>query len=379
MDHIPFNRVTFAGNELAYAAKAMASGHVSGNGSFTRECETFLERTLGVNSVLLTTSCTHALELAALLLDIKAGDEVILPSFTFVSTANAFLLRGAQPIFADIRPDTLNLDETRLERLITSRTRVIVPVHYAGVGCEMDVISQVASRHGIHIVEDNAHGPFAKYRDKYLGTFGCLSTLSFHETKTFTCGEGGALLINDPRYAERAEIVREKGTNRGQFFRGQIDKYSWVDSGSSYVPSDILAAVLFAQFEQRDRIEARLRKIWEHYNEALRDWAGSTGTHLPAAPPHCDQSHHIFFLIMRSPAERDQLIDHLRSRGIGSAFHYVPLHLSKMGQRLGGRQGQCPVAEDIGDRLVRLPFYSGLTEEMQSRVLTAVREFCSAN
>ena len=251
---IPFNRPCFAGGEQQNIAQALASGHLSGDGTFTRRCHEFLERELGVPKALLTTSCTHALEMSALLLDLQPGDEVVAPSFTFVSSANAFALRGAKIVFADVRPDTLNLDETRLETLITPRTKAIVVVHYAGVGCAMDAILEIAARHGVPVIEDNAHGLFGKYNGRYLGTFGCLATQSFHETKNFSCGEGGALLINDDRFVERAEIIREKGTNRSRFFRGQVDKYSWVDLGSSYLPSDILAAVLCAQFEARDAI-----------------------------------------------------------------------------------------------------------------------------
>src|SRR5689334_15599635 len=262
---ISFNKPCFVGTEARYIAEAVSRSHISGDGYFTKQCHALLERELGVPKALLTTSCTHALELAALLLNIQPGDEVILPSFTFVSTANAFALRGARPVFVDIRPDTLNLDERQLERLISPRTRAIVPVHYAGVGCEMDTILEIAARRGVAVVEDNAHGLFGSYKGKALGSLGCLATLSFHETKNFTCGEGGALLINDPQYVERAEILREKGTNRKRFFRGEVDRYSWVDFGSSYLPSELLAAILFAQLEARAQIEIQRRTIWEFY------------------------------------------------------------------------------------------------------------------
>jgi len=265
-------------------AQALANGHISGDGPFTKKCHELLTSIHKCAATLLTTSCTHALEMSALLLDIKPGDEVILPSFTFVSTANAFVLRGARPIFADIRPDTLNLDETRLETLITSRTRVIVPVHYAGVGCEMDKICAIAANHGITVVEDNAHGLFGKYRGRFLGTFGALSTLSFHETKNFHCGEGGALIINDHTLVERAEIIREKGTNRSRFFRGQVDKYTWVDIGSSYLPSDLLAAYLLAQLEAREYVLATRRRIYEYYLKNLADWAAANEVQLPFIP-----------------------------------------------------------------------------------------------
>jgi len=323
----------------------------------------------------LTTSCTHALEMSALLLELKPGDEVIIPSFTFVSTVNAFVLAGAQPVFVDIRSDTLNLDESKLETLITSRTKAIVVVHYAGVACEMDTILQIASRHGIAVVEDNAHGLFGKYKGRYLGTLGCLATQSFHETKNFTCGEGGALLINDPKYVERAEIIREKGTNRSRFFRGQVDKYTWMDIGSSYLPSDILAAFLFAQLEARQSIQTKRQQIWEYYNDHLSAWALDYGIQLPSVPQHCEQPFHMYYLVVPTLEQRQRLINYLNSADINSVFHYLPLHLSRMGRKFGGKDGQCPVAESVSDRLVRLPFYTGMNEQDQARVVTALREF----
>src|SRR6266576_616628 len=291
--------------------------------------------------------------MAALLLDLKAGDEVIVASFTFSSTANAFVLRGARPVFIDIRRDTLNLDETKLESLVTPCTKAIVVVHYAGVGCEMDAIMQVALRHGIPVVEDNAHGLFGKYRGKYLGAIGCLAAQSFHETKNFTCGEGGALLINDSQYIDRAEILREKGTNRSRFFRGQVDKYTWVDIGSSYLPSDILAAFIYAQLEERDNIQARRQAIWEYYDKHLRDWAEDFGMQLPFVPAHCEQPYHMFYLLLPSLELRQALIAYLNSREVHSVFHYQPLHISSMGQQFGGKPGDCPVTEDVSDRLLR--------------------------
>ena len=340
-----------------------------------KKCHALLEQLLDVPKVLLTTSCTHALEMAALLLDIQPGDEVIVPSFTFVSTPNAFVLRGARPVFVDVRPDTLNMDETQLERLITERTRAIVPVHYAGVGCEMDYYRCIAAEYGIPIVEDNAHGLFGKYKGRYLGTFGTFATQSFHETKNFICGEGGALLINDPQYIERAEIIREKGTNRSRFFRGQVDKYTWVDIGSSYLPSDLLAAFLYAQLEARAEIQAKRRQIWETYYEQLQDWAWGNGVRMPIVPDHCEQSYHMFYLLLPSLEDRHALIDHLKERGILSVFHYLPLHLSEMGRRFGGRVGDCPVTEDVSDRLLRLPFYNDLSEADQTQVIEAIIEF----
>jgi dTDP-4-amino-4,6-dideoxygalactose transaminase len=372
---IPFNKPALAGNEMAYVAEAVASGHISGDGVFTKRVHHLLEEALGVPKVLLTSSCTHALEMAALLLDIQPGDEVIVPAFTFVSTVNAFVLRGARPVFIDIRPDTLNLDESQLEALITPRTRAILPVHYAGVGCEMDTIMTIAGRHGIAIVEDNAHGLFGQYRGRSLGTFGTLATQSFHETKNFQCGEGGALLINDPQYVERAEIIREKGTNRSRFFRGQIDKYTWVDIGSSYLPSDMLAAFLLAQLEMRDSIQAARQRIWETYDRELRAWADACDVRLPVIPDHCTQTYHMYYVLMPSLAARTALIDHLKAQGILAVFHYLPLHLSDMGRGFGGQPGDCPVTEDVSDRLLRLPFYNSLTPDEQMSVIETVRAF----
>jgi len=372
---IHFNKACFEGKELAYIAEAIHNGHVSGDGPFTKKCHQFLEETLGVRKALLTTSCTDALEMSAILLNIEPGDEVIVPSFTFVTTVNSYVLRGAHPVFADIREDTLNIDEKLLESLITSRTKAVVPVHYAGVGCEMDTITQFAERHGIAVVEDNAHGLLAKYRGRYLGTFGCMATQSFHETKNVTCGEGGALLINDAELVERAEIIREKGTNRSRFFRGQVDKYTWVDIGSSFLPSDIVAAFLYAQLEALDAIQRRRKAIWDHYNDRLVDWAAEHGVRLPFVPEHCDQSYHMYYLLLPSLEDRQQMIAHLREMGVQSVFHYLPLHLSDMGLRLGGVRGACPVTEDMSDRLLRLPFWNDLTEERLELVVGAIKQF----
>ena len=372
---IPFNRPSLLGNEQLYILQSLERGHISGDGEFTKRCHAFLEQQLGTAKALLTTSCTHALEMTALLLDIKEGDEVILPSFTFVSTANAFVLRGARPIFADIRPDTLNLDEERLELLITPRTKAIVVVHYAGVSCEMDSITTIANEYNIPIIEDNAHGLFGKYKGKYLGTIGCLATQSFHETKNFTCGEGGALIINDARYIERAEIIREKGTNRSRFFRGQVDKYSWVDVGSSYLPSDMLAAFLLAQLESHKQIQYRRQEIWEHYQAHLCEWATTYGIIQPTIPADCEQAYHMYYMLMPSLTQRDAFIAHLKARGILSVFHYLPLHLSDVGKQYGGRIGDCPITEDVSDRLVRLPFYNTLAIDDQERVISTILEF----
>lgn len=372
---VDFNRPVLVGKENVYMAQAIASGHISGDGTFTKKCSTLLEQELGVPKVLLTTSCTDALEMMPILLDFQPGDEVIIPSFTFVSTVNAFVLRGAKPVFADVRPDTLNLDESKLEVCITPRTKVIVPVHYAGIGCEMDAILDIARSRNIPVVEDNAHGLFGKYKGKYLGTFGVLAAQSFHETKNFSCGEGGALLINDPALVERAEIIREKGTNRSRFFRGQVDKYTWVDIGSSYLPSDILAAFLYAQLEQREKIQTHRQMVWNFYYKNLKDWASAHEIHLPYVPEYCDQAYHMFYMLLPTFELRQGLITHLRQCGIESVFHYLPLHLSEMGQRFGGHPGDCPVTERVSDQLIRLPFYNSLTSEDQQRVIEAILEY----
>lgn len=375
---LPFNRSSFAGREMDYISQTLSCGQIAGDQTFSKKCQRLLEENLGVARALVTTSCTHALEMAALLLDLQPGDEVILPSFTFVSTANAFVLRGAKPVFCDIRPDTLNLDETKLPALITPRTRAIVPVHYAGVGCEMDAINALAARHGIAVVEDNAHGLFGKYRGRWLGTLGTFATQSFHETKNITCGEGGALLVNDARYAERAEIIREKGTNRARFFRGQVDKYSWVDLGSSYVMSDVLAAFLYGQLEQWRAIQDRRRALWQNYDLALRDWSARLGVVQPTIPPHCEAAWHMYQVLLPSLSVRTALIAHLKARGIHAVFHYLPLHLSEYARRWGGQAGDCPVTEDVSDRLLRLPFFNSMTAAQQGRVFDALLAFPSA-
>jgi dTDP-4-amino-4,6-dideoxygalactose transaminase len=372
---IHFDRAGFEGCELEFMEQAVRGGHISGDGPFTHNCQAWLETALGVQKALLTTSCTDALEMAAVLLKLQPGDEVIVPSFTFVSSVNAFVLHGARPVFSDIRSDTFNLDEARLERHISPHTRAIVAVHYAGVGCEMQELLRIAARSRIAVIEDNAHGLLGKYRNRFLGTFGSLATLSFHGTKNFTCGEGGALLINDERYVERAEIIWEKGTNRARFFRGLADKYTWRDVGSSFLPSDLLAAFLYAQFLAAHQIQAKRRRVWQHYLQHLRDWARCQHVRLPFVPLQCEQAYHMFYLLMPTPASRQALIAHLRSRGILSAFHYLPLHLSEMGRRFGGKPGLCPVAEQVSDRILRLPFYNDLTGHEQDRVVEAVQEF----
>jgi dTDP-4-amino-4,6-dideoxygalactose transaminase len=373
--HVPFNRPALTGREFDYMREAVAAGHLSGDGTFTARAQTALQDLLGAPKVLLTTSCTHALEMAALLLDIRPGDEVIVPSFTFVSTANAFVMRGATPRFADVRPDTLNLDEARLEPLLSSRTRAILAVHYAGIACEMDRIMEIAARHDVAVVEDNAHALFARYKGRHTGTFGSLSTLSFHETKNVTCGEGGALVLNDPALVDRAEIIREKGTDRSKFFRGHVDKYSWVDLGSSYLPSDLLAAFLCAQLGAADGLQARREQLWRRYFTELGPWACRAGARLPVVPAECEQPHHLFYLLLPSAERRDALMEHLKARGVYAVFHYLPLHLSTMGARFGGREGDCPVTEDVSARLVRLPLFADLTDAEQDRVISGVLAF----
>lgn len=372
---VPFNRPSIAGQELAYVRDAIERGHISGDGVYTRRSEAVLSELLGGARVLLTTSCTHALEMCALLLDLHPGDEVIVPSFTFVSTASAFALRGARPVFIDIRPDTLNLDERLLPQLITPRTRAIVPVHYAGVGCELDAILDVANANGIRVIEDNAHGLFGRFRGKPLSTFGALSTLSFHETKNVSCGEGGAIVINDSSLVARAEILREKGTDRSRFFRGEVDKYTWLDLGSSYVASDMLAAFLLAQLEAREKIQRERQRIWQRYFEALGNWARQRDVQLPHVPEHCTQAFHLFYLLLPSLEKRQAFIAHLRRHSVQAIFHYLPLHLSTMGAHFGGRPGECPVSESVSDRVVRLPLYPTLTEADQMRIIEAVCTF----
>lgn len=369
---IPFNRPSIVGREEDYMAEALSRGHISGDGEFTRRCQELLVQELGVGAALLTTSCTHALEMAAILLEISPGDEVLVPDFTFVSTANAFVLRGARPVFVDIRPDTLNLDESLLEGLITRRTRAIAPVHYAGIGCDMEAIGRIAGTHGLAIIEDNAHGLFARRSGRFLGTYGQLAALSFHETKNFYCGEGGALLVNDPALVARAEIVREKGTDRKRYFRGEVDKYTWVDIGSSYVISDLLAAFLLGQLEQRERVLSLRRAIFERYLNGLESWAASHNVTLPRVPSDCESSYHMFHLVLPTADARTRLIEALRARGILAVFHYLPLHRSEMGRRFAMPGSHFPVTDAVSERLVRLPFYNTLTEQEQSTVIETI-------
>jgi dTDP-4-amino-4,6-dideoxygalactose transaminase len=369
---IPFNKPYMTGKELWYIAQAHASGHLSGDGPFTRRCHSWLEQATGCRKALLTHSCTAGLEMAALLADLKPGDEVIMPSYTFVSTANAFVLRGAVPVFVDIRPDTLNLDEQQLEQAIGPRTRAIVPVHYAGVSCEMDRIMELARRHGLLVIEDAAQGVTAYYKGRPLGSLGHLAALSFHETKNIIAGEGGALLVNDERFQLRAEVIREKGTNRSQFFRGQVDKYTWVDVGSSYLPGEIVSAFLWAQMEEAQAINARRLAIWDAYHHAFADLEAGGRLRRPVVPAECAHNAHMYYLLLPDLQHRTAFIERLKSKGIGTVFHYVPLHSSPVGARLGRCVGDLPVTSQMSDRLVRLPLWLGL-EDRQAEVIDAVR------
>lgn len=367
---IPFNRPYLTGKELEYIAQAHALGHLSGDGTFTRKCNAWLENGIGSRKALLTHSCTAALEMAALLADLQPGDEVIMPSFTFVSTANAFVLRGATPVFVDIREDTLNIDERLIEAAITSRTRAICVVHYAGIGCEMDTINAIAARHGLLVIEDAAQGVMASYKGRPLGNLSALAALSFHETKNLISGEGGALLINDERFVERAEIIREKGTNRSRFFRGQVDKYTWVDVGSSYLPGEIVAAFLWAQMEQAERItQARLR-IWNAYHHAFASLEQNSRLRRPVVPTHCEHNAHMYYLLLPDLGTRTRFIDSLKQVGIQSVFHYIPLHSSPAGQRFGRSNGALPMTDSVSDRIVRLPLW--ISELDYERVVQSV-------
>ena len=361
---IPFNKPEIIGNELEYIRQAYQLSHISGDGFFTKKVFNYFKDKLNVKKSLLTTSCTHALEMAALLLNIKPGDEFIAPSFTFVSTINAFMIRGGVPIFVDIRSDTLNIDENLIEKSITKKTKAILVVHYAGVACEMKRIIEIGEKYKIPIIEDNAHGLFGKYENQNLGTFGLFSAQSFHETKNISCGEGGSIFINNRNYYERAEIIREKGTNRAQFNRGSISKYSWKDIGSSYLPSDILAAILYAKLENLETIQAKRKLVWHNYYENLIDWAYSNKIKLPYVPKNCSQSYHMFYMLLPNNQTRNKMLVHLNKKGFMAVFHYLPLHLSKMGKGLGWKKGDLPNTEKASDCLVRLPFFYSLNLDL---------------
>lgn len=370
--HLPFNRPYAVGREFDYIRQAIENRHLAGNGPFTRRCQTWLEASVGSRKALLTHSCTAALEMCALLADIQPGDEVIMPSFTFVSTANAFVLRGAIPIFVDIRPDTLNIDETQIESAVSERTRAIIAVHYAGVGCEMDAITAVARRHGLLVIEDAAQGLMASYRSRPLGCLGDLAAVSFHETKNVISGEGGALLLNDARWIERAEIIWEKGTNRNQFFRGQVDKYTWVDVGSSFLPSELTAAFLWAQLEEAERITRERLRVWNLYHDALADLERQGELRRPFVPPHCEHNGHMYYILTWDLTARTRLLQELARADINAVFHYVPLHSSPAGRKFGRSHGDLSHTETVSERLVRLPLWVGMSEADVTRVARAV-------
>jgi dTDP-4-amino-4,6-dideoxygalactose transaminase len=374
---IPFNRPYMTGKELGYIAQAHANGHLAGNGQFSKMCCAWLENRIGSRKALLTHSCTAALEMAAILSDVGPGDEVIMPSFTFVSTANAFVLRGATPVFVDIRADTLNIDETKIEAAITSRTKAIVPVHYAGVGCDMDAIMEIAGRHDLLVIEDAAQGILATHRGRPLGSMGHLAALSFHETKNIISGEGGALLINDSRFVDRAEIIWEKGTNRAQFFRGQVDKYTWVDLGSSYLPGEIIAAFLWAQMEEADSITRRRLEIWDRYHESLAAIEAHGIVRRPIVPDDCVHNAHMYYVLLPGLEQRTAFIDRLGQAGIQPVFHYVPLHSSPFGRTIGRPVGDLPQTTAAGERLVRLPLWLGIEEHLD-RVIAEVIDAAQA-
>ncbi len=374
MRHIPFNRPFIVGKELIYIQQAVSNWHLSGNGPFTKKCHTWLEEQVGCCKALLTHSGTAALEMAAILADIQPGDEIIMPSYTFVSTANAFVLRGGVPVFAEIRPDTLNLDESRIEPAITPRTRAVVAVHYAGVACEMDAIMAIAERNNLLVIEDAAHGLMSTYRRRPLGSIGHLAAVSFHETKNVMCGEGGALLINDPRWIERAEIIWEKGTNRSQFFRGKADKYSWVDVGSSYLPSEINAAFLFAQLEEAQSIAPRRLRIWRQYHGGFAQLEAQGKVRRPVIPPECQHNAHMYYLLLPDRECRTTLIDKLKASGVNAVFHYIPLHSSPAGRKYGRAHGDLSRTEAASDCLIRLPLWVEMTEEDVKQVITGVHE-----
>jgi dTDP-4-amino-4,6-dideoxygalactose transaminase len=377
MTEIPFNRPFTTGREFIYVREAIENGHLSGSGPFTERCNRWLEQRVGSEQAVLTHSCTAALEMSAMLLDIGPGDEVVMPSFTFVSTANAIVLRGGTPVFVDVRPDTLNIDENKVSAAITPRTRAILAVHYAGVGCAMSELVGIAEATATQLVEDAAQGIVASYDERPLGSFGSLAALSFHETKNVHCGEGGALLINDAALSERAEVLLDKGTNRRRFFRGQVDKYTWIDIGSSYAPSEINAAFLWAQLEAADAITARRLAIWRTYHEAFADLEQQGVARRPVIPAACSHNAHMYYLLLPDLDSRSRLIGELRRIGIHAVFHYVPLHASHAGRRFGRQAGDLSVSEDASERLVRLPLWPGMVDEDVERVVDAVESACA--
>jgi dTDP-4-amino-4,6-dideoxygalactose transaminase len=369
MENIPFNKPYMTGRELWHIAQAHTNGHLAGDGMFTKKCHAWLEARTGTRKALLTHSCTAALEMAAILADIQPGDEIIMPSYTFVSTANAFVLRGGVPVFVDIRPDTLNIDETKIEAAITPRTKAIAPVHYAGVACEMDVIMDVAKRHNLLVIEDAAQAVMSTYKGKALGAIGHLGAYSFHETKNIISGEGGALLVNDERFTERAEIVREKGTNRSQFFREQVDKYTWVDTGSSYLPGEVIAAFLWAQMEEAESITQKRLAIWQQYHQAFASLERTGKLRRPIIPEHCQHNAHMYYILLESLEKRTEVIAYLKEKNMNAVFHYVPLHSSPAGKKYARSVGELHHTDDLSDRLLRLPLWVGM-EEAQDKVIT---------
>ncbi|MFZ2404818.1 MAG: dTDP-4-amino-4,6-dideoxygalactose transaminase [Methylobacter sp.] len=372
---IRFNFPHQVGTEIEYIREALECGRLAGDGPYTKKCSELLGTYLSAKNVLLTHSCTAALEMAAILADIRPGDEVIMPSYTFVSTANAFVLRGAIPVFVDVRPDTLNMDESLIKAAISSRTKAIVPVHYAGVACEMDAIMDIARQHGLLVIEDAAQALGSTYKNRKLGTIGDLAAFSFHETKNIVSGEGGALVVNDLRFFERAEIIREKGTNRSRFFRGEVDKYTWVDVGSSYLPSELVAAFLFAQLQHIDEINSRRMAIWKRYESALRSLEKNGFVSLPVIPDECAHNGHMFYLLTRTHGEQVALLAALKAKGINAVFHYIPLHATDAGRKFGRASSSMSVTEDLSDRLVRLPLYPALTEDEITYICAAIEEF----
>ena len=374
---IPFNKSFLAGNELKYIEQVVLSGKIKDDGPFTEKCNEWMEQKFNAKKVMLTTSCTSALEMSVILCGIKTGDEVIMPSYSFVSTANAFAIYGAKPVFVDIRPDTLNIDETKIEVAITKKTKAIVPVHYGGVGCEMDSIMQIAKKHDLFVIEDAAQGVMAKYKNKYLGTIGDFGTYSFHETKNYSSGEGGAIVINNPEMIERAEIIREKGTNRSKFFRGEVDKYTWVDIGSSYLPSEIIAAFLLAQLEKAEEINQKRLEIWQRYYDGLKILEEKNLMRLPIVPDECQHNAHMFYILLRDEKTRNDLMSFLKKeKNILSVFHYIPLHSAPMGRKAAPNNPDLPVTDDLSARILRLPFYYSLTEDDQEYIIKSIEHYC---
>lgn len=372
---IPFNRAIYSPESFEYIKEVIETSAIAGDGKYTKLCSNWMQQRFNAKKILMTTSCTAALEMCALLLDIKPGDEIIMPSYTFVTTANSFVMHGGTPVFIDIRPDTMNIDENLIESAITEKTKAIVVVHYAGVGCEMDSIMCIAKRHNIPVIEDAAQGVMAKYKGRYLGTIGTFGCYSFHETKNYTMGEGGALVINDERYTERAEILREKGTNRSKFFRGLVDKYSWVDKGSSYLPSEINVSYLYGQFLMVDEINDNRLALWKYYDDELSEIVNTYGLESPSVPIECEHNAHMYYLKLKNLEKRTKFITSLRSKGVGCVFHYVPLHSSEGGLKYGRFNGKDIYTTKESERLVRLPMYYGMTEEEKSMVTDEIKAY----